>query len=385
VLGSTFGELVESMMDLSSSVMTLGVRQFAVVLGETATRQGMGAALRLLQQSAAVAGTVLPDEAGLEWLELANKLEAFDRFQQASGLLELEPWGDTSVEDQLRRAWALGIYPAVWTAEGLGYARAQSAWAAAKPPRRLLNGLPDRAVVPLHTGAALFFASRLLETDQARSAAGLEDWIAVWEENARPGYRDLVAEALGLVTRNLYPYRATRLGELLRSIAPELADSFWHGVGRGLYFAPTHALPWSGAAGRALEKAWREPPYESGRRNATAGLAWALTLVNIRHPEVLADVLARQAGEIGSSEAFANGVSSAVLVWYDAVGQDPHLAAFLAYRPQTSRPRLPALWRDLVLAPCETALRQTYPKLRQSGGLAALFRCPPPGNEGTGP
>jgi hypothetical protein len=362
------------MMELSSSMMALGVRPVGVVLGEAVSRQTVGAALRLLQQSAAVAGTVLPDEAGLEWLELSNKLEAFERFQQAPDLLRPAPGGEASLEEQLRRAWALGTYPSVWTAEGLGYARA-----AARPLPRLRDGLPERAVVPLHTGAALSFAGRLLENGPPRSAAGLERWITLWEAHARPGYRDLAVEALGLVARNLYPQRVLGLGELLRSLAPELADSFWHGVGRGLYFAPTHALPWSGAVGRALDKAWREPPYESGRRNATAGLAWALTLVNIRHPEVLAGVLRHQEADIGSAEAFANGVASAVLIWYDAVGHDPHLAAFLQYRPEAAPACLPALWRELVLAPCEAALRDTYPRLRQSGGLAPLFRCPPPG------
>ncbi len=345
------------MMDLSSSMMMLGARQVSTALGETAIREGMGAALRMLQQSAAAAGAVLPAAAGLEWLELANKLEAFERFQQASAI---------------PHPAELGTYPFLWTAEGLGYA-----WAAVDPPRRFLERLPDRAAIPLHTGAALFFATRLLETD--RSATGLEGWLALWAENALPGYRDLAAEALGLVARNLYPYRVQGLGDWLQWAAPDLAELFWHGVGRGLYFAPTHALPWSGAAGRAFRKACDEPPHEPGRLNATAGLSWALTLVNIRHPEVLADVLWRHGHEIASGEAFANGVSSAVLIWYDAVGHDPHLANFLGYRPDGSRPGLPALGRDLVTGPCETALRQTYPRLRQSGGLAALFRCPLPG------
>lgn len=367
------------MMDLSSSMMRLGARQFAGVLGESATRDGMGVALRLLRQSAAVTAAMLPQVGGLAWLELANKLEAFERFQQASALLETEGRRNLSGEELLRRAWGPGAYPALWTIEGLGYAWAESAWAAARAPRRLLTGLPDRAVIPLHTGAALSFANRLLATFQIRGAADLEGWLSLWEENALPGHRDLAVEALGLVARNLYPYRVSRLGELLEAFVPELADSFWHGVGRGLYFAPTHVLPWSGAVGRALEKAWREPPHESGRRNATAGLAWALTLVNIRHPEILADVLSHREREISSAEAFADGVASAVLIWYDAVGHDSHLAAFLAHRPQDSSPSLPALWRALVLDPCETALRQVYPKLRQGGGLAPLFRYPPSG------
>jgi hypothetical protein len=367
-------ELVGSMMDLSSSMMTLGARQLGAVLGETASRQAMGAALRLMQQSAAVVRMALPGEAGLEWRERANKLEAFECFQQAPALLGLAPGVAPPLDEQLRRAAALGTYRAVWATEGLGYALAESAWAAGRAPRRLLglDGLPAHAIVPFHTGAALSFAGRLLATDGARSPADLARWIALWEENARPGYGCIALEALGLVARNLYPYLLPRLGELLAAIDPVLAEYLWHGAGRGLYFAPTHALPHSGALGRAFDKARREPPDERGRCNASAGLAWALTLVNLRQPEILAGVLRRHGQELGSGAAFANGVSSAVLVWYDIVGLDSHLNAFLAHRPAPA-----VLWRDLVVRPCEEALQHTYPQLRQGGGLAPLFRCPP--------
>jgi hypothetical protein len=373
-------ELVGSMMDLSASMMTLGARQLGAVLGEAASRQAVAAALRLMQESAEAVHAALPGEAGLEWRELANKLEAFESFQQAPALVGLAPGAEPSLEAQLRRAAALGTYRSVWTIEGLGYALAESAWAVGRAPRRLfadarLNHLPAHAVVPLHTGAGLSFAGRLLAMDGALSSADLARWIAQWEENARPGYRCIAVEALGLVARNLHPHLLPGLGGLLGAIDPVLAEHLWHGAGRGLYFVPSHAVPYSGAAGRALEKARREPPDEPGGRNAIAGLAWALTLVNLRQPAILAGVLRRHLGEIGSTEAFANGVASAVLVWYDIVGLDSHLDAFLAYRPEG--PAQAALWRDLVARPCEEALQHTYPRLRQSGGMAPLFRCPP--------
>lgn len=368
-------------MDLSSSMMSLGARQLGGMVGETASSQAMGAALRLLQESARTARVALPGEAGLEWLELANKLEAFQCFQQAPALLELAPGQDLPLEEQLQRASGLGVYPSVWAREGLGYAHARQAWKAGRPPQGLLvaERLPAHAIIPLHTGAALAFAARLLEAEPVSSTAVLEAWLALWEQNAHPCHRDLAVEGLGLVARNLYPHRVQRTGELLGALAPGLDEPFWHGVGRGLYFAPTHALPWSGAAGRAFDKAWREPPHEAGRRNATAGLAWALTLVNFRHPEILADVLSRHGSDIGSFEAFSQGVASAVLIWYDTVGQDRHLTRFLAHRPAASNSRFASLWRDVVLAPGETALQRTYPALQRSGGLAALFRWRPDG------
>jgi hypothetical protein len=368
-------ELVGSMMDLSSSMMTLGARQLGAVLGETASRQTLGTALRLLQQSAEAVRTALPGEAGRDWRELANKLEAFECFQQAPSLLGLTPGVALPLDAALQRTVALGTYRAVWASEGLGYARAESGRMDLR-----LDGLPANAVVPLHTGAGLSFAGRLLAAGRAPGAAELARWLAAWEERARPGYGCIAVEALGLVARNLYPYLLPRLGERLEAIGPAHAELLWHGAGRGLYFAPSHALPYSGALGRAFEKAWREPPGEPGRRNATAGLAWALTLVNLRHPEILAGALGRHRDEIGSVEAFANGVSSAVLVWYDIVGLDPHLTAFLAFRPHS--PALAALWLDLVLRPCEEALQHTYPQLRQGGGLASLFRFQPPPRKG---
>lgn len=365
-------------MDVSSSMMTLGARQLAAVFGENTSRQAMGAALRLLGQSAEVAGMALPGEAGLEWRELANKLEAFDGFQEAGLVGARLGRSGVRLEEQVRRASGLGVYRALWATEGLGYAHARTAWSG-PPPRRLLadGGWPDRAAIPLHTGAALAFAGWLLDQREERGPADLERWLTLWEDNALSGLRDLSVEALGLMARNLYPHRMERLAESLRAIDPALDEPFWHGVGRGLYFAPTHVLPWSGAIGRAFEKAWREPPHEPGRLNATAGLAWALALVNFRHPEVLADILERWGAEIGSAEAFANGVAAAVLIWGDAVGRDRHLEAFLDYRPEGFRDQV-ARWHELVLAPCETALRQGS----DLNALAGLFRFQAPPGQG---
>lgn len=370
-------ELVGSMMDLSTSMAMFGARQLEAVLGETSSRQAMGAALQLLRQSAVTVQAALPGEAGADWRELANKLEAFGLFQQAPLWVGIAPGADLPLEEQLRRASALGGYRSVWAAEGLGYANAESVWGAGRAPGRLLgtSGLRG-AFLPLHTGAALSFAGRLLATEEARTQEGVARWLTLWEGSTRAGYAGLAAEALGLVARNLYLHLVGRLAGILAALDPVLAEYFWHGVGRGLYFAPTHALPNSGSHRRAFEKAWREPPDEAGGRNATAGLAWALTLVNLRHPEILAGVL-RRPGDVGSAEAFANGVASAVVVWHEIVGRDAQLEAFLAYRD----PVPGGLWGDLVAGPGEEAL-QFFASRRQGPGLAELFRFQPPLRKG---
>lgn len=384
---SAAGELVGSMMELSSSMARFGARQLRAALGESASGEVVRASLRLLRQAPQAAGAALPGEAGRPWRELANKLEAFEHFQQVPALLGFCAGEGLALEELLRRASALGPYRSTWATEGLGYAYAESAWAAGESPRGLLSEerlavVPERAVLALHTGAALSFAGRLLEAHGAASPADLERWLALWEANASPGYRDLLVEALGLVARNLAPHLLPGLAERLKVIDPVLPDYLWHGVGRGLYFVPTHALPWSGAHGRALDKARREPPDEGGRRNATAGLAWALALVNVRDPEILVDLLASHGGEIACPEAFAHGVASALVVWHDAVGHDAHLEAFLAHRPAEGGPALAARWDELVLAPCRQALRRAEERGRHDGALAALFRCPPPAGQG---
>jgi hypothetical protein len=372
-------------MDLPFSIATRGARMLGAALGGPASRQALGATLRLLRQSAQLACASLPGEAGLECRELANKLAAFAGFQRAPELLRLaagaEPISSEQLPELLRRAGALGAGRALWAAEGLSYALAERAGEEGRAPDWLRPSLEtERArtaqpTVPLHTGAALSFARRLLAAGELPEPETLARWLAAWKRSAQPGYETVAVEALGLVARNLYPHLVSRLAAQLAAGGPLLAEAFWHGAGRGLYFTPTHALPFSAAHSRAFEKARREPPDEAGRRNATAGLAWALTLVNLRDPEVLADVLRRHGREIAYSDAFADGVAAAVLVWLDALGYDAGLRAFLTWRP--AQPGPAALWRDLVLAPCDEALRLTYPRLCRSGGMAALFRCPP--------
>ena len=73
----------------------------------------------------------------------------------------------------------------------------------------------------------------------------------------------------------------------LSAIDPDIVGYFWHGVGRGLYFLPINALPCSSSTWRAVEMAHEEAPHTLGRLNALGGLAWAVTLVNIRHPAIL--------------------------------------------------------------------------------------------------
>jgi hypothetical protein len=336
------------------------------------------AALRMFRESAGLLGELFPGEGQTGWRELENKLEAFEWFTVAGPLLGLADGArPQALAEQLRRVSALeDDYTALWALEGLGraYARAEEAL----PPRELLSegrlaGLPAGVVVPLHTGSALVFAERLLASLDRREAGDRDlvwRWLDICQDGFQPGYAALAVEALGLVARNLQPCRLGRLDEILAAVDPVLTEYLWHGVGRGLYFAPTHLLPWSLACRRAFAKAWTEPPHEAGRRNAVAGLAWALALVNVRSPEVVEAALASWDGRPGAGEAIANGTSSALLVWRHWAGWDAWLARFLNHHP-TRRDRQ---WRLRVLDPCRAALASSSPDLGRRDQLAALFR-----------
>jgi len=330
----------------------------------------------MMRAAAAVMTGVLPDEAQAEWRELENKLHAFEWFSLAGPRLGLDAAAPAPLARPAARAEALpDAYTGLWAMEGLGYAGAGGAGAV--PGGDRLGGLPARAAVPLSTGAALAAAERLLAgvgMGERGEGETVEPgrWLERCRDDAGPGFAELAAEALGLVARTLHPWRLRGLDELLAAADPALADYLWHGAGRGLYFAPMHLLPWSGGCRRAFAKARSEPPHEAGRRNATAGLAWAVTLVNVRSPEVAEVSLAGCGEEPDVEQAVANGVSSALLVWRQWAGEDRLLDRFLAHRPPTAERA--QRWRRRVVEPCRAAIAASPAEPLRGGRLAALFR-----------
>jgi len=334
-------------------------------------RLGTGAWRVAWRLAASSNGSVDGPSAALR--ELENKLRVFEAFHHADDHLGFPPGPPPPLPAAVRAALSLPAETAVWVTEGLGYAHAARAWAAAGgSPRGLLTGdgaagVPAEAEVPLHTGMGLFFAGRTLGGDAPPGAAELRRHAELCAGSSRPGLALAAFEGLGFLCRNLWPEAVGAVGRELAGVDPELAPFFWHGIGRGLYFAPAHALP--GATPRALHRAWSEPPGETARRNALAGAAWALALVNLRHPGVVAEALAGHPLLEGRSaaDAVANGVTSALLVWYHGRGADRHLRAFLGHRPAGSRWWPAAGWEGAFAR---------YRRLRRAGRLEKLFICP---------
>jgi hypothetical protein len=294
----------------------------------------------------------LPGQVLFSGLELIDKLEAFELFQSARGKPDLE----------IARAWRLDPWSRLWVLEGVGYSLGLAGGA--------LPSADPAALIPLGTGLGLGLAARSLNGLRAGSlAGGLRAFAACCRDATPPGLAGAAFEGLGLAVRTLVPTLAPGIGRALADLDRGLEGLFWHGVGRALFFVPTNILPLGDPSGRAVDKAWREPPCDSGRRNALAGLGWAMTLVGLRHPRALDDFLFCHADGIPAPDAFSHGVAAAVQVWARSAGRDELLDRFLSH-PSVA----PGIWDAWVRHPCERALVEIFPVLERGGQWEELFR-----------
>lgn len=351
------------------------------------TGAGGSAWLGLARSGATLAGALSPTSGmRLAWRELSHKLAAYDRFRAAGGMVARGA-AEAPLAEAVRAALDLEPGVAPWVVEGLAFARAEAAWAAFERggPGGFLSGpdaagIPPAALLPLHTGLGMSLARRALDglgsrPDDAELGRALARFTALCRAHARPEYLEAALEAVGLVARTLHPHLLERLAGAAGEVASEegLEELLRHGAGRGLYFSPAHVLPVLDPAVRALRAAWREGD-DDARRNGVAGVAWALTLVNLHDPEVVAGVLeGAEAAGIDRS-AFAHGVASAVTLRTDVVGRDPDLDAFLAHRPACGGCHRADLWERWVRRPAEEAAARAHAELRRRGALGTIFR-----------
>jgi hypothetical protein len=369
-------QLQGSMMELMASFLTLE---------EFIPRGVMQTTFDMLQQSTEVVEWLTPGRDNrLSLREFQNKLQAFSLFEYADVMLNLPAETHSPLQELVDKVYALGPYVAVWVMEGLGCHYAEQCWERQQVPRNLLTdervkALPEQSLVPLHTGMGLSFADRLLRRVQPQSPIAdirrvLQQFVTLCKENARSGYTGAVMEALGLVVRHRCPEMVPIVAQQWSDIAPDESSSFWHGVGRGLYFLPANSVPCALSGWRLEEMLHSEAPHVLGRLNVLAGLTWALILVNIRHPEIVETFVKQHGDVLSANDAFANGVSSSIMIWHDITRDDPYLKAFCRHQPDPSEPGLVQLWNSQVRAPCQDALQQYYGGLKDQHGLGEVFR-----------
>jgi hypothetical protein len=315
----------------------------------------------------------------ISWDEFKNKVRAFYMFEYVDSVLNLSANPDLSLLQLIAQAAHLGPHFCVWATEGLGHYYTELVLTRGVFPAALLNaaevsGVPSMSLVPLHTGMGLSLAQAVLNAmdhaDPASYGAWLETFLQLCRGNSRAGFANMAYEALGLVACNLHSALVAHIDRYLCQTNPSLLAYFWHGTGRAIYFSPTNFLPFRNAPWQGLERCRQEPPHDLGKRNAVAGFAWALTLVNIRQPEIMATFLKHHEQQISKNDWFRNGLCSALTIWRDAAPQDPHLEEFHRYQPSFGS--APA-WNRYV-KPCCDWVVQNYPSLKARAQLSEMFQ-----------
>ena len=325
------------------------------------------------QSSEAIADWIPGEASALSFQTFLNNYNVFNLVKNNPVVIPSD--GPLDLEFLIEQAYAVGEYGALWAVEGLGHDYAQTFWGR-KPVRGILTegqgkALPPKSLTMMHAGLGLLLAEKIMPAvtphmEEGEVAKILNHFIHLVEANARVGYHGAAFESLGLVTRTWHQEVVSVVDRVLTKIRPEVAEFFWHGVGRALYFLPIHFVPGFPSAWQAAKN---EPPHDWGRRNAIAGLSWATALVNLKQPAILARVLQR-GYQSAQDDAFTNGVMSAMIMAADVNPHDIYLKLFLQYEPDGA---LADRWNTLVRQPVERALKVYYPLLKNSGSLGSIF------------
>lgn len=320
--------------------------------------------------------------------EFANKLEIIQLVTQVHGQLALDAASAEPLTALVDRAATLETFPRLWAIEGLGNYYADRAWdrSGGADPVALLTdaaaaALPPWSLTMLHAGIGMSFAKKALggleptsPGDAVRSR--IARFADLCRQSSRVGYAGAALESLGLAARTLYPRLVPVVDREIPNVDPSLHGYFWHGAGRAMYFDPMNMLPSVNAPWRALRRLDEEAPHPLARRNALAGLAWALTVVNMRHPTVMESFLRHHADLVAADDAFVNGVTSALLMRYDTTRDDGRITPFVYHAPADDAAAA-TRWRALITLPCEHALKVTYAELAAAPSLEVLFHYRP--------
>jgi hypothetical protein len=328
-----------------------------------------------MQHSAGLMSFLLP---GHEMQEAQNKIQAFRLFAYVDQELRLRENGNESLPELTRRALALTNYRKIWALEGAAHFYTNRVLAKGSPGGMLLDAsIPETTMVPMHAGMGTAFAGKVLSRLSRNPSGselrdGMKRFFELCGANSRPGWNENAIEPMGLAVRSLHPQLLSRVSDALGDINTDSQRLFWHGVGRSLYFVPMNFITYGGSHERALATAISEAPSPEDRKNAVAGLVWAVTLVNICHPDVLRSLL-RACEAIRMPGASINGIVSALMIWKQMVPEDREFLP-LYLKPGSGSARDVRLWTDYVKSPAVHVFANVFPDLVARGRVASLFQ-----------
>lgn len=353
--------------DLQSSALSRWTPR--VARWTTTARPGRGERLALalaLGLARGLAATLPAPSRRQALRELVRTIDAFRCFRQA----RLPAATDGALAAEIARLRGVDLFRALWATEGLGHQRASGLPAS---PGLLgdavTRDLPVGSLVPLHAGLGLAMCRDRLSGIAAATqvAPALCTLVEDLETSSSTGCRELAIDAIGLYVRTLLPQWVADFDRAFRDGFPDHRNLFWHGVGRALYFLFPRAR-----SGRADWGGWQRARLETtdrqSRRATRTGFIWALSLVNIREPGVIASFLRARGGTL-DEDAFTNALIGSVLAWYAWAGSDDAIDRLLAHAPEDEEIR----WQERVVARVRTAIEERSASLAGSRRLGALY------------
>ena len=322
--------------------------------------------------------------------EFENKVHIIQLVTQVHSKLGLGHGSDESLVSLIERAGNMETFPRLWAVEGIGNyigdkAIEQAAATGIDPVGLLTDpsmALPPWTLTMLHAGIGMSFAKAVLKDLRPTSSpevvqAAITRFVSLCRNSSQPGYAGAAIESLGLATRTLYQNLVSLIDAQLPAAAPDIRGYFWHGAGRAMYFSPTYMLPSFNAPWRIIAALEHETPDEAAYRDALAGVSWALTVVNMRQPIVMASFLKHHHVLAAKNDAYTNGVTSSLMMRWDTTRDGPSIDPFVHYDPPGGDSEVVSAWRTLVSVPCDRALHHTYGELVRTGALEDLFHYRP--------
>ncbi len=340
--GSSVGNLRPELLSLESLTPRGAIRQM----------------LALLEHTCEISMSASSGDCALAAQEFQNKLGAFRLFEFVDCTLDLRSDALISLSQLVAGASSLGPYHSLWATEGCGHLFTAKSLQDGRHPHGLMAtretaDIPQTSLVPLHAGMGLAFAESVFGMADHESCADgsmLAEFLELCHDNCSPGYEDVVFEGLGLAAQTLHPHLISTINAKLSACRPDLLGYFWHGVGRAAYFSPTEFLTFWVQSRENFWKCVHKAPHGAAKQNVIAGFAWALVLVNIRHPAIVAAFLNLEGNNMDIQDAIVNGFCSALLVWRDSQ-PDEFLRDFVGYQPGTTAGHASQLWKTYVQEP----------------------------------
>lgn len=340
---------------------------------------------RLLKFFALLAKTtagITPGQKGkLAWTGFNFRLRAFTFFEHINIILDLDPRSHLSLVEALQRIEKLGLENRMWALEGVGYIYGENILTFKEPPSGLLRKkkLPRWSIGSLHSGMGMAFATWFLKNFQhqdsnSHSGKKLEYYLNFARENSMSGCGEIPVESLGFIARLLYPAVVPVLDRLLQEIDRDLAAYFWHGVGRAFCFLPGNIWPARIFHWRTVKIAVNEAPHELGYLNILSGLAWPFILVNLKEPRILEYMLLYQKDYLSENDAFADGVSSAIVFLLESIHDGSLAGSVCDHKPDSADTGLLKAWHKLIKTPCDKAVKNLYPYLDKKNCWSELFK-----------